>query len=215
MNKILFNINAEQFVEKFQIFSLAIQLSRIKNIIRSNHRQYLKIDSSGSPTDKRDRLDLILYHGAIIYEATETLIKNSNTLNNLQTWKNEMASINKMKQDFERGFTHKYLQIIRHKLIFHYDKLPIGEMLLTTKIKRNTEFASSVSEKELDLAYTFADELILNYLISKIDTGKKDNDKEKWKYFLSELLKRSEQLTKLIDTLMLDILEEYTVVVEE
>ncbi len=213
MNRVLFNDNAKQLVEEYRMFSLAIQLSRMKNIIRSNQRQYLKIDPDGTPTDKRDRLELILYHGAIIYEATETILKNSSTLKNLQAWKSKLAGIKKMKQDFERGFTHKYLQLIRHKLVFHYDQLPLNEMLSITKIARNTEFASAVSEKEIDLAYTFADELILNYLISKLDTGK--NDKEKWEFFLIELLERSGQLTKLIDALMLDILAEYTVVVEE
>ena len=112
-------------------FKIAVQLSRLSNLVRANQRQYLRVPNDKDPANMRDRLELIFYHGAIVYEAIKTLLQYGNDLKSLDTWYEEKESVQRLQKEWNdnKSFTNKYLKIVRNKLLFHYDIAAIESVI--------------------------------------------------------------------------------------
>lgn len=196
-------------------FAIGLQLSRLLNVINSNHRHYLRIPNDKNPANIRDRIELILYNGAIVYETIKTTIKHSKRLSKLQTWSSKNEIIKSIQHDFsdKNSFIVKCLKIIRNKIIFHYELAPIKNMLISFPFDNNTNFAEAQSNRKIDLAYTLSDEILLNFILTQIDDNKSET--ERWAYIQEELIGLSNKLADFLQDLLLDLLGNYLQIVEK
>ena len=69
-------------------FILAVQLSRIVNALRSSLRSYINVSNNDRWLDIKDRMDLLLIHGSMLYEAIHEFSRMSKRLSQLNYWKN-------------------------------------------------------------------------------------------------------------------------------
>jgi hypothetical protein len=190
-------------------FKLAIQLSRLLNVIRSNQRSYLRIEDNADPANRRDRLELVLYQGAILYETIITLFKHSRELKSLNTWLQEADRLRRIQNEHnnKNSFTNRYLKIVRNEILFHYDFSAIDKISDFYPLVDNIEFASSSTEKMIDLAFILSDEILINYLIDKIDEPILSENK--WAFFEENLLNIAEDISELLYGLIINILSDY------
>lgn len=199
-------------LENERNFKLAVQLSRIVNTIQSNKRQYLRITDDSDPASLRDRMELILYHAAIIFEAIMTFMKYSKDLARLSTWSSKAEMVKRIQNEAndKDSFTQKYLRPIRNRAIFHYEIEAIDPVLSGYKIKEEAAFAESKTQRDIDIAFILADEILLNFVIGRIN--EKNPDQEKWAYFQEKLLEISFSLVELLELLTVELARSFTVI---
>lgn len=196
-------------------FKIAIQLSRLSNLIRANQRQYLRIPNDKDPANMRDRFELILYHGAIVYEAIKTLLRYSKDLKNLPTWCQESETVKRLYKEWNnnKSFTNKYLKTVRNKLLFHYDIAAIERVVSEYRFdSEEIIFAEASSDSKIRLAFMLADQIILHYLMEQIDDNV-DYD-NRWGYFEERLLGISEDLSNVIEGCTIDLIKDYAYIQE-
>ena len=61
-------------ITKNDDFILAIQLSRVVNGLRSNFRSILGVSNDKKLIETKDRIDLLLIHGSMLYEAVNIFV---------------------------------------------------------------------------------------------------------------------------------------------
>jgi len=195
-------------------FRLSVQLSRLINAIQANKRHYRRIHEDDDPTTLRDQIELILYHGAIVYEGVTTLAKHGRDLRGLATWSRHNELVRRLQAEVgqKSSFTQKYLKRIRNKVSFHYDMDAIGNVLTGLQLTKNTSFAESKSKHDRDLAFVLADEALVHFVISPID--ERDTDEAKWDYFQEKLLDVSDALVELLLRLTVELARDFTVIEE-
>ena len=179
MDRIRIACNNIDKLKKQRDFKLAVQLSRLLNVIRAKQRQYLRINNDDDPANVRDRLELILYHGAIIFEPVKTILCYSKQLKRLNSWINNIVAVQRIQREFNNNnsFTQKYLKPIRNEILFHYDIDIIGRILEDYPLAQNAIFAEAKSERTLDLAFVLADELLINLVIQNIEEEITESEK--------------------------------------
>lgn len=214
MDRIRISCNNIDELKEQPDFKLAVQLSRLLNVIRANQRQYLRINNDDDPANVRDRLELILYHGAIIFESVKTLLCYSKQLKRLNSWINNIVEVQKIQREFNnnQSFTQKYLKPIRNEILFHYDIDIIGRILEDYPLAQNAIFAEAKSERALDLAFVLADELLINLVIQNIE--EESTESEKWGYFEEKLLDISNDLSNLLYDFVIELLGEHLYIEE-
>lgn len=186
-------------------FAIALQLSRFVNVLRANQRHYLRIVEEHDPASMRDKIELILHHGAIVFEAEKTMLDYGGELERTPTWSSKAAAVNLIKAEFgdQMSFTHRYLKFCRNKLAFHYDDAVLKRTLRDFPLKDHPVFAQALSEREMDLAFVLVDEILLESLLSRMN--ERSTEKEKWAYFQDELLRISDNLAGLLGDFILDL----------
>ena len=206
MNRIRISGDNIDKLKKQRSFKLAVQLSRLLNVIRANQRQYLRINDDDDPANVRDRIELILYHGAIVYESLKTLLGYSRDLKQLKSWSDNSITVKKIQSEFneQKSFTKKYLEPIRNKILFHYEIEVFDSILENYALSQNAIFAEAKSERTIDLAFTLADELLVNYMIQRIEEP--ISESEKWGFLEEKLLEISNDLSSLLYDFVLELL---------
>ena len=148
-------------------FILAIQLSRIVNALRSNFRSYINVSNDDRMLDTKDRVDLLLIHGSMLYEAVREFSRMSKWFSQLNYWKKNTEQIKQLQtENNDRdSFTNTVLKSIRNKIFFHFDKEVISKTLQNFNLKGNPTFAVGKSTERKDVLYTLVDDLILTHLV--------------------------------------------------
>jgi hypothetical protein len=176
---------------------LAIQLSRLINAIQANKRHYLRITNSSDSLTIRDQIELIIYHGAIIYEGLSTITKYCKELDKLNCWNTNDLLVKKImfEANSKNSFTQKHLKNIRNKVMFHYDIEILNDSIIEKTLSCENVFAESESNFDAELAFTFADETLIRFIIDPITEFA--SYKEKWNFFQERLLSISDDLIEL------------------
>ena len=208
MDRIRIRSDAIGTLKKQHRFKLAVQLSRLLNVIRSSQRHYLRIENNADPANTRDRLELILYHGAIVFEAVKSVLEHSRELMALPTWSQEAEKVHRIQHEHndQNSFTRRYLSIVRNRILFHYDSSVIEEVLDAYPLSDGAVFAAASSESTMDLAFLLADELLINYLVRRIEEPVPDADK--WGLFEDSLISISNDLADVLYGFVLDLLQD-------
>ena len=195
-------------------FKIAVQLSRLLNTLRANQRQYLRVPDDGDPANKRDRFELILYHGAIVYEAMKTITSYGADLSQTATWRELQDTVQSLQEETNNpnSFTQKYLKLIRNKILFHYDVAAIEGALQGYPLSSDQVFAEATSESILNLSFVLADEFILNYLMQRIK--EKSSANEKWAFFEERLFEISENLCSVLYGCFIDLIKGFAYIEE-
>jgi len=191
-------------------FLTAIRLMRMDNIIttlQSLFYRVLVLDKEDTVSNKRDRLELILYYGAVLYESLKTFYDTKDLLKSLEEYKINVEDINYLFQEWENpaSFTKSVLAKIRDKLAFHFDEDVFPEAIL--KFDSNDDkiqILEADSEKSIDVNYSFILVLYYNYLLSYASKG--NSDEEKLKYIYDEMNSISVKLRKVIEKITGELL---------
>ncbi len=201
-------------LEKERRFQLAVQLSRLINTIQANKRQYLRIPEDDDPTTLRDQIELILYHGAIVFEAIMTVARYAADLCTLAAWSSNSDLVKRvqMEGNEKNSFTQKYLKPIRNKVVFHYDIEAVEAVLSGFQLSKDASFGEAKIKRDRDIAFVLADEIVLHFAISVIKERTTDNDR--WDYFQETLLRVSDDLVKLLLLLTVELAYDFTKIEE-
>jgi len=187
-------------------FILGLELVRLYNTLIASQRSCLRIRNNRNPADQRDRLEQMLYYGAIAFECANTLCKLKARLENLESWNKAIPEVDSTKNQISdpHSFTRTVLKRIRNKVIFHYDESVLREIIRDYPIKTGTVLGKAQTRKSKDLAFVLIDEMVLSYILKKY----KPEEKEIAAYesFQEELLEVSNSLIRTLFHLSTDIL---------
>ncbi len=204
--KIIIDPKQESTIKDDPDFVLAIQLSRIVNSLRSNLRSYLKVSSDSKLMDTKDRLDLMLIHGSMLYEAIKVFSSHGKRFKKLKLWseKEEEFKFFNRERGNDKSFTNVVLSKIRNKLFFHFDHEVISETLENFEFPNGITFLMAQSTKVGDSLYTLADDLTLTYLINLQSI--EGSNEEKYKSVENQIIDFSKRLGELFDKIISELL---------
>ena len=187
---------------------ILIQLSRIVNSLRSSLRSYMAVENEDIVIKTKDRFDIILIHGSLLYEAIKALSKHANRFCSLKIWDNiseECKGFNKQLGD-KKSFTNTILYKIRNKLFFHFDYSELSDTFQYFDLKEDIRFIIAKTEKNSDCIYSFADDLVLTYLTILNDTSTQGF--EKLEVIQKTIIEMSGRICKLCDKILKELIEE-------
>jgi hypothetical protein len=197
--------------EKFNVlkknveFINAIRLLRIDSAIamfESLMYRALQNDKKTDPKDdtsrdKRDRLEIVQYYGAVLYESIKTMYQMKGQLEQLNEYKNHINDINYLfDKEFNdpHSFTTTILKKIRNKLTFHFDEDVIREAILNIDSSdKEVTIIEGDSERNFDVNYPIIPTLYFNYLISYVKGDSSDEDKLRYIYDQMNLIAKKLQ----------------------
>jgi hypothetical protein len=144
----------------------------------------------------------------------KTLLCYSKELKRLNSWINNTVAVQRIQREFnnKNSFTQKYLKPIRNEILFHYDIKIIGKILEDYPLAKNAIFAEAKTDRTIDLAFVLSDELIINLVIQNIE--EESTESEKWSYFQDKLLEISNDLSNLLDDIVIELLGEHLYIEE-
>ncbi len=192
-----------------------IILSRLVNNLRANQRCWTRAINDKSVASEKDLIDYMLYHGAILYEAIKTFSDIQFKFRDLSEYKKQQNEIKKIARLYgdKKSFRNTVLDIIRNKLMFHFEPEIIKEGIDHYDLGEDFIFARGESSKNIDLVYTLSDDLAINYLLCNIDM--KMSDEDKYKHFGDEILRISKMFCRVVELLIGESIQDNIDYVEE
>ena len=187
-----------------------MQLSRLINAIQANKRHYLRIREDQDLTVLRDQIELILFHGAIVFEAITTVGTYGRDLSALGAWSSHSDLVKRVQIEANQNtsFTQKYLKPIRNKVVFHYDIDAVEAVLSGFQLLDDASFGEAKTKRDRDIAFVLADEILLHFVIDPIEERKTENDR--WDFFQERLLEISDDLVELLLWLTIELAQGFT-----
>lgn len=208
-----FYVTKEEFekLKNDDNFLTAIKLLRVDSAIITSLSQIEKVIDQEKETsrDRRDRIEGILYHGAVLYESIETFKIMQQELKSLNEFRKHLKDIKDLLS--EKGghynFINKTLHTVRTKLVFHFDEDIFKEILPALEIS-DKELLILEGDHEASgyINYPIVMELYFNYLVKELDYS--GSVEEKLKYMLSEMNLISIKLCDIIESLAGELLED-------
>jgi hypothetical protein len=207
--KMLKAIIKPEYIEKLKNdddFILAIQLSRIVNSLSSNFRSYINVSNDNHLINVKDRIDLLLIHGAMLYEAIKVFTAHGKRLKEFKIWDQISSEFKVFTQENgnKNSFKNTVLSKIRNKIFFHFDHDIISETLKKVDFPDGITFITAKSTKQKDIIYSLVDDLILSYLVQLEDS--KEKSSEKYEKVEKTIIDLSDRLCKLIDVTIKELL---------
>lgn len=208
----------EDYIEKLKSsedFILAIQLSRIINSLRSNFRSYINVSNSDDLLDLKDRIDLLLIHGAMLYEAIHEFSSMSKRLAKLVFWRKNAKQIKMLQRENndKDSFTNTVLKSIRNKIFFHFDKKVIRDALSKFNLHDEPVFIIGKSTSRKDMRYSLADDLVLTYLVNLFP---KYNDMfQRYEEIREKIIKLSDTTCSVFDNIIGELLKDKLDIIKE
>jgi hypothetical protein len=195
----------------------AIRLLRIDSAITTLESLMARTFHDGKKTDpkddtsrdKRDRLEIVQYYGAVLYESIKTMYQMRGQLEQLNEYKSHINDISYLFDEWSNphSFTQTTLKKIRNKLTFHFDKEVFQEAILDMDLP-DEEFVLFEGDSEMiaDLNCTSIPTLYWNYLISS--DKENGSEEEKVEYIHNQMRKIFEKLKEVIDCLAGELLRD-------
>jgi hypothetical protein len=89
------------------------------------------VSNNDKVIDTKDRIDLLLVHGSMLYEAIHEISKIGKRLTKMKLGKSDLENINIFKRELgnKSSFTNNVLKRIRNKIFFHFDRDIIADGL--------------------------------------------------------------------------------------
>jgi hypothetical protein len=188
-------------------FMNAIRLLRMENIIITFLSLITKTYSNDTNSDRRDRMEIILYYGAVLYESLNTIYNMKAQLENLNEYKRHIKDINYLFQELNNpdSFVKTILKRIRDKLTFHFDEDVFQEVILKMDLSEDElTILEAESERSIDVNYTTIPTLYYNYLISYINEDWPEE--EKIKYIINKMNSIATKLREVIGNIAGELL---------
>ena len=212
MFKIFITKNQFNSLKNNEKFIDAIRLSRITNAIRASQSLILRTIKDKSIRGLRDKFEVILYYGAVVYEGIKTFYDMLDRLKILDEYINNIQDINYLCREYDgkTSFTKTILARIRDKLVFHFDMDVFKKAILNMDLP-SEEFIllEGESNSNIDVNAPSTTMLYFNYLISFVDQN--ISDEEKLEFIYHELDLISKKLNNVVENIVYGLLKDIVV----
>jgi len=215
MFKVIIKKDVFNKIKNEDSFINAIVLSRIVNCLRSNQRCFIRTWEDDEITGIKDRFDLMLFHGAMLYDAIKSFKKLSSQLRNLDTYKkfeNEIKIINKQFGD-GKSFRNTILDLIRNKLMFHFDSSFVKETISTFDRKDEIIFAQGKTGTHKDFIFLLPEDIAANYIIDNVNI--KGSPEDRFDFYHEEINKISKLFCNIVENLIYELIKDICIFIKE
>jgi hypothetical protein len=169
-------------------------------------RIYTKVPDNGKLINAKDKLEVMLIFGSMVYEALLEFGRLSKTLSTLPGWnshKKEVDFLNKERGDKHSMF-RTLLYSVRNEVTFHFQKKAIVETLNDLKVANDVDFALGESTYHHDVVYGLVDNLILRHIATK--EGSNNEIEVVYQKYIDYVGALSATITQVASDLVLEIL---------
>lgn len=189
-------------------FILAIQLSRVVNGLRSNFRSILGVNNDKKLIETKDRVDLLLIHGSMLYEAIRIFVSYNKRFIKLDVFEEERELFKQIQKQHgdKHSFKNTVLEKIRNKLFFHFDQDVVPGTLSKMPFNEGITFLRASSTNNKDIIYTLSDDIVLNYLTDYDET--KGEGVKIYQDIEKQIIELSKLLGDLIDRIIAELLKD-------
>lgn len=204
---------SEEFINVLRLLRMNSAITTLESLMarisNDSKKRDLRDDTS---RDKRDRLEIIQYYGAVLYESIKTIYNMKSQLEQLNEYKNHINDIDDLFNEWHNpdSFTNTILKTIRDKLTFHFDRDVFQEAILNMDLP-DTKFIiiEGDSERRVDLNSPSIPSLYFNYLISHVKESGSEEDKLRYIYNQMELI--AEKVREVVESIAGELLEKIKV----
>jgi len=193
----------------------AIHFARLLNSLQSTKRTYLVVERLNEERTLIDKLELIICHSAVLYESIKELWKQKASLARLEAWKRNQEAVNTIKHEYtnSNSFSNSCLKVVRNKIYFHFDKDVVNQGIMLINENEDLQFAQSETEYDHDIAFTLSEEVIMKYLINKINIEGDENSK--WDHYQYELFRISQTVTGFLSSILVELIKPFSRIVNQ
>jgi hypothetical protein len=160
------------------MFIAAVQLSRIINSLNAVGRMYMRVPDDGALTNSKDKFEVMLIYGSLLYEGLQEFSRLCKTLHALPSWSLHQAEVDYLNHEIGHGGTmfRKVVQQVRNHVTFHFEREAVVEALEHLQVANDVDFAIGETPRHFDVIYGLVDSLILIYLNQKGPTSRSVNE---------------------------------------
>jgi hypothetical protein len=189
-------------------FIIGLHLSRLYNALNANTRNYQRILTDNS-ADKRDRIERVFYHAAIVAECYVTLQKHQFDIGNLPSWSSNQSQVLQVRQQLASpdSFVKTVLKTIRDKIAYHYDLSVIRDIIEDYPLEDGIRFGEAESASGLDLCFPLLDEMAIQYIIKRFHPDRPEI--EVYESILENLVVNSNNLLWTLKELITDLIADH------
>lgn len=161
-------------IKNHEMFIAAVQLSRIINSLNAVSRMYMRIPDDGLLANSKDKLEVMLIYGSLLYEGLHEFQRLCSTLHSLPSWSHHQSEVDFLNQEMGRSGTmfRKVVQPVRNQVTFHFEREAVVEALEHLQVANDVDFAIGETPRHFDVIYGLVDNLILIYLARKDAEGR-------------------------------------------
>jgi hypothetical protein len=208
MNTVVLRMRDAEALKANPKFILGLNLSRLYNALNANMRHYQRIGTD-NPADKRDRIERVFYHAAIVSECLTTLKKNYTSLEDLPCWKSDQNQVQYVKRQIltPDPFAETVLKTIRDKIAYHYDISVISDIIEQYPLHDGIRFGEVESESGIDLCFPLLDEMAIHYVIKRYAPEKPEA--EVYDSIMESLVDNSNNLLWTLKELITDLIAKH------
>ena len=214
MNAIVVKNEYLSLIQDDKNFINSVQLGRILGAIQYNKIIYAKIMENEN-ANTSIQLYLLLNHAALLFEGIKKFYSSKSDFEDLNFYKKNLDRIKIIlsEAEDENSFNNKVLKKIRNRIVFHFDKGVIREVLsefIDDSLKEKEDLILIQGETELvkDTAYLLSDNMNINYVLKSIN-GEKLSNEDKFKILSGTLLNLSELFCDILASIIPDLIEDY------
>ncbi len=157
-----------------EMFVTAVQLSRIVNSLNAIGRMYMRVPDDGLLSNSKDKLEVMLIYGSLLYEGLHEFQHLCRTLHRLPSWDLHLPEVEFLNREIGHSGTmfRKVLQPVRNQVTFHFERDAVVEALENLQVANDVDFAIAETPRHFDVIYGLVDNLILLYLKRKDATDR-------------------------------------------
>lgn len=214
MNAIVVKNEYLSMIQDDKNFISSVQLGRILGAIQYNKIIYTKIMENEN-ANASIQLNLLLNHAAVLFEGIKEFHSSKSDFEDLNFYKKNLDKIGLILSEVEdeNSFYNKVLKKIRNRIVFHFDRGVIREVLsefIDDSVRENKDLILIQGETELvkDTAYLLSDNMNINYVLKSIN-GEDLSSEDKFKTLSGTLLNLSELFCDILASLIPDLIEDY------
>jgi hypothetical protein len=206
-------------VAQYPAILAALQLSRLSNSLVTWLRIHLYVQRAQRSVGRllvfKTRFDITLQHAAVLFEVLKTFVRTCDHLPRFRMKSFDLFQIEKWKRDFDdpENMISTILKPIRNKIAFHFDHELLQKLLSRFQFKDDSVFAIGKSELRHDAFYPAGDDLILNFIISRMPEC--IPEVERYRAFSDRVVEIAGDLSSLIDSIMLSLVRPYGYMTKE
>lgn len=143
-------------------FLALLTLARVVNALRFCPQAAIDAGNKDAPSGSRQRINSFWFGGSVLYEGFRVAEALGKYYRDLNSFKNGFAIL--LKDKDIRALRETFLERMRNKFVFHFDRDVAREALNNFKLPTYT-FATSHGTTSGEMYFNLADEAVNNYLL--------------------------------------------------
>lgn len=182
-----------------------LTLGRFLNALRFSQKAGIDAKDTQGPFDARSRINSFFFSAAILYEGFILVENATNSFKDRESFRNGFSVL--MRDRKVKNLREKYLNRMRNKFVFHFDKDVPKESLENFELPEYI-FATGIGNDAGEMVFPLADEVVMNFLLQPEPDEPDEKLRERFDKIIADVNEITGKFLEAAEKLMGDVLPE-------